>query len=153
MHRFEDYLLKAAMLAQEDPAVATTATDPAPEVAVDTAAPLGVAPLILYPWIVAQLAAGIAGYLAYDKSFGTPLADARAAEVKAGGEAAGTAFDLASEAFLKDDAAYAGFGTSRLIGFGTTAVGVVGAALAFVKPEFFHFATYASVLGGVGVLA
>ena len=68
MTRFEDYLLKAAMLAQEDP-MATTETDPAAEVAVvDTPAPMGVAPLILYPWIAAQLAVGLVGYLAYDNS-------------------------------------------------------------------------------------
>ena len=36
MSRFEDFLLKAVMLAQEDPAAPT---DPVAEVAVDTAAP------------------------------------------------------------------------------------------------------------------
>lgn len=73
MTRFEDLLLKAAMLAQEDPNATTTdpmTTDPSAEVEVDTAAPMGIAPLILYPWIVAQVAAGLVGYLAYNNSVG-----------------------------------------------------------------------------------
>ena len=55
------------MLAQEDTA-ATNETDPTAEVAVDTAAPQGVPPAILYPWLVGQLAAGFVGYYAYDNS-------------------------------------------------------------------------------------
>lgn len=39
-----------------------------------------------------------------------------------------------------------------MIGFGTSAVGLAGTALAFVMPDFFAFATYASALGGAGVL-
>lgn len=46
-----------------------------------------------------------------------------------------------------------GFKTTRLIGFITSAIGLAGAALGFVAPDLFPFATYASALGGVGVLA
>lgn len=54
--------------------------------------------------------------------------------------------------FLTSDNA-SGFSTTRLIGFGTTAVGVAGATLAFVKPDLFPIATYVSALGGIGILA
>ena len=149
MNRFEDYLLKAAMLAQEDP-MATTETDPAAEVAVDTVAPQGVDPLILYPWIAAQLAVAYVGYAAYDKSVTTPL-DVLITLYKLFG-AADADITKAEDEFLAYDFSK-GYALTRMIGFGTAGVGAVGAALAFVKPEFFPFATYASVLGAAGVVA
>lgn len=39
-----------------------------------------------------------------------------------------------------------------MIGLATSFIGLAGTALAFVKPDLFTFATYASVLGGAGVL-
>ena len=46
-----------------------------------------------------------------------------------------------------------GFANTRLIGFATAGAGLIGTVLAFVQPAFFPYATYASALGAVGVLA
>ena len=149
MNRFEDYLLKAAMLAQEDP-MAPTETDPAAEVAVDTCTPQGVDPLILYPWIAAQLAVAYVGSEAYGMSVTRPI-DILTSLNKYFG-APEDYITKAVDEYLAFDFCK-GYALTRMIGFGTAGVGAVGAALAFVKPEFFPFATYASVLGAAGVVA
>ena len=64
MNSHTSLLLRAYKLAQGDTAT-TTETDPTAEVAVDTAAIWGVSPVILFPWLAGQLAAGYVGYYAY----------------------------------------------------------------------------------------
>ena len=64
MNSHTSLLLKAYKLAQGN-TPATTETDPAAELAVDTAVIWGVSPVILFPWLAGQLAAGYVGYYAY----------------------------------------------------------------------------------------
>ena len=45
-----------------------------------------------------------------------------------------------------------GYLNTRFISYATAGTGLIGTALAFVQPNFFPYATYASALGAVCVL-
>lgn len=64
MPSFQEQLLKIARLSQEDP-LAEIDTDLIDAPAEEAPASLMPAPAILYPWILAQLLVGAAGYMAY----------------------------------------------------------------------------------------
>ena len=106
---------------------------------------------MLYPWIAAQLVAGLAGYIAYYHDVTSPYNVLYTKYTSAPISETAAAVTAFLAPFLTSDNA-TGFSTTRLIGFGTTSVGVAGATLAFVKPDLFPIATYVSLLGGIGIL-
>ena len=152
MQSFETSLLKVTQLAQEDP-LATT-TDPAlVDAPVDAPASLMPAPTILYPWILAQVIVGFAGYMGYQTDVQKSLDDLWKNSGLTDSDADHKLFDdsLVTDGFWDSDP-IKGFKLTRLIGLSTTLVGFAGAAAAFVAPDLFPIFTYVSALGGVGFL-
>lgn len=149
MPSFQEQLLKIARLSQEDP-LAEIDTDLIDAPAEEAPASLMPAPAILFPWILAQLLVGAAGYMAYKVDLSYFFDDVYEKMT----DTEKTAYNTK----LRDDwkiyeADYvAGFGLTRTIGLATTLVGVAGAATAFVAPGLFPIFTYVSALGGFGVL-